>query len=197
MELVARDCCWVVRLDKWTIGSTWSCQSCWSWTTAWSCLKTSEEAGRLESEICSIQRQVPSQLLASTGCPLVVLARDLRRVWQFRLWNHAQRMVSQQLCYTPIWWIADGLYLLLGLSGGGGPANFQDQQLDCICDVEDVFHPSRFVSMFRQEFILMDVSLNQTFTPINAVSAVKGCLAVPVQSRNVTSVLHLRWMGSF
>jgi hypothetical protein len=39
--------------------------------------------------------------------------------------------------------------------------------------------------MFQQEFILMDASLNQTFTPIKAVSAVKGCPAVRVQNRNV------------
>ena len=52
----------------------------------------------------------------------------------------------------------------------GGDQHFQVQQLVSLCDV-DVFYPSGFVSMFQQEFILMDVVLNWMFALVDAVSA--------------------------
>lgn len=76
-----------------------------------------------------------------------------------------------------------GLRAVLGSSDGGDPS-FQVEQLVSLRDV-DVFPPSGFVSMFHQEFILMDVVLNRTFTPIDVLSVGRGEAVVPVRSRDV------------
>ena len=71
--------------------------------------------------------------------------------------------------------------ILLGMTAGsGGPAHFQEQQLDSICDA-DVFHPSR-----------SSIPLKSLKSP----ACIKPWYCTQ-KSTAMSSVLHLRWMGSF
>ena len=72
--------------------------------------------------------------------------------------------------------------MVLGILGGGC-RRFQIQQLESLSDV-DAFNPFGFVSTFKQEFILIDVILNRTCAPVDAVSAVRGSAVAPVRSRD-------------